>query len=84
MHSYRTTFSASPEIAKELKEIARTQGKSVSAVVSELLATALGKNEPSSQERLRFTVRPYSLELRPGFDPMRLGEILSDLEVEER
>jgi hypothetical protein len=84
MQSYRTTFSARPEIAKEIKDLARRQGKSISAVVNDLLATALGKGLSPQAERPKFEVRARPLGLRPGLDPTRLNQILYDLEMEER
>jgi len=82
MHSYRTTFSPSPRVARAIRELARREGKSVSRIVDELLQAALDQSGHERNANEGFKVEPFALNLRPGLDPTRLKDILTDLEVE--
>jgi hypothetical protein len=54
----RTTIDIDPTILRRLKQRARTDGKSLSGLVSELLATALRADSVRSPRRLEWTSRP--------------------------
>jgi len=83
MHKYRTTFTPTPMVVKEVRALALKQGKSISEVINDLLETSLKLKTSESVEVKPFRVKAFDLSLRPGVDPTRLRELLSDLEVEE-
>lgn len=83
MQHYRTTFSADPHVARALKDRAKIEGKSISAVVNELLQVALGYSESKSKPSKPYRVKPVSLGLKPGLDPAKLNELLYELQVDE-
>jgi hypothetical protein len=84
MHAYRTTFTASPSVAKAIQDIARAEGKSISSVVNELLQSALEGNISTKKSREPFKVVPFALNMSPNIDPTRLKDVLYDLDVEDR
>ena len=78
--SMRTTFSPDPDIAAQLKALARSSNKSMSRVLNEVLRAALGGSPPLVEER--FTVEPFPLGLRPGIDLLRLNQLADELDDE--
>ncbi len=76
----RTTFTASPDVADQLKIIAERTHRSMSKVVNDLLREAMFGSKPL-QVRERYSVQTRNLGLRPGFDPERLSALLADMEV---
>ena len=53
----RTTIDIDPTVLRELKKRQRREGKTLGRLVSELLTTALGDDEPALPEPLRWTAR---------------------------
>ena len=55
----RTTIDIEDPILREVKAIQKTEGRSMGAVISELLADALARRRPSrSRPPFRWTARP--------------------------
>lgn len=71
----RTTITLDDGLAADLKRRARTEGKSVSAVIAEAVRAQLGKPARSSR------VAPFRLVtvggggLQPGVDVVKLGAL---------
>ena len=74
----RTTFTPDPDIAAQLKALTLASNKSMNRVLNEILREALG-GEPAIGER-RFVVEPIPLGLRAGIDPLRLNQLVDDVE----
>ncbi|MGH2483233.1 MAG: antitoxin [Candidatus Limnocylindria bacterium] len=53
----RTTIDIDPQVLRELKKRQRRQGKSLGRLVSELLTTALARDEPRPTGALAWTSR---------------------------
>lgn len=77
----RTTFNPSAKVDRAIRERARREGKSISEIVNLLIEEALeGRTEGNQPYR----VRAHALGLRAGIDPEKIGELLYDLEIDER
>lgn len=53
----RTTIDIDPTVLRELKKRQRDEGKTLGRLVSELLTTALSRDEPESPVPFRWTSR---------------------------
>jgi hypothetical protein len=53
----RTTIDIDPQVLRELKKRQRRQGKTLGRLVSELLTTALARDEPQPSSALAWTSR---------------------------
>lgn len=82
MQKYRPTFTLDPEVATIIRKRALAEGKSVSAIVNEILQQALLGNDPKSGQFKPFQVEPMPLGLLPGLDPTKLRHILNHIETE--
>jgi hypothetical protein len=78
----RTTFTAAPDVADRLRELAARSNKSLSAVVNDLLRRAL-EGSYGEASRVPFKIKTRELNPRPGYDLERPSEILYDLQVED-
>lgn len=67
----RTTLDIDASVLRQVKRLARAGGKSIGRVVSELLAFALSKQDPSTRAR----------KLRWNAEPMRSRVDLEDKEA---
>jgi hypothetical protein len=54
----RTTIDIDSSVLRQVRRIARESGKSLSRVVSELIASALGSREESPPSRFRWRSAP--------------------------
>lgn len=77
----RTTFSPSPKVDRAIRERARREGKSISEIVNLLIEEAL---EGRSEGAQCYRVATRALGLKAGIDPEKLGELLYELEIDER
>ena len=82
MHSMRTTFTPDPDVEAKIKAIARSSKKSMSRVLNEILRQALA-DQNTVVQRPRFEVKPFDLDLNPGIDPLRLNQVVDEIEDEE-
>jgi len=77
----RTTFSPTPKVDRAIRERARREGKSISEIVNLLIEEALSGQTEGTQP---YRVKTRALGLKPGIDPEKLGELLHELEIDER
>jgi plasmid stability protein len=64
--SERTTLTLEDDVAAQLREEARRQGRSLKAVANEALRAGLRRY--ASAEGQTFTMRVHDMGLRPGID----------------
>lgn len=79
----RTTLTIDDDLAAQIQEQRRRHGHSLKRVINTLLREGL----QSRQERPRakkYRTRVHKLGLRPGFDPVKLNQLVDELEIEER
>lgn len=80
----RTTLTLDDDLAAELNRTARLSGRSFKEVVNAVIRKGLsaGDHPPATDDR-PFVVQPQSCGLLPGIDPLRLNQLLDQLEVEQ-
>jgi hypothetical protein len=79
----RTTVTLEPDLAARLKEYAHRRHTSFKAALNTLLRRGLAAQEPTASQRRRFAVEPHSGGFRPGVDPIRLNQLVDQLETED-
>ena len=80
----RTTLTLDDDLAAELNRTARLSGRSFKEVVNAVIRQGLSAGaQPSAAEHLQFVVQPQSCGLQPGIDPLRLNQLLDQLDVEQ-
>jgi hypothetical protein len=79
----RTTLTLEDDLARWLKELARSTDRNFKDVVNDAIrkGLSLGQRPPADQER--FVVRAKACGFRTGIDPTKLNQFYDDLEMEE-
>ena len=80
--SVRTTIALDDDLAEKLQELAHKRRVSFRSVVNETLRRGLSAPEPRSSHRQKVEVDTFESPFRPGVDPLRLNQLVDDLEVE--
>jgi hypothetical protein len=79
----RTTLTLDPDLFSELQALARQTGASFKEVVNTALRQGLAQGKKPAAPLPPFVVKPRSLGLRAGIDPLRLNQLFDELEVED-
>ena len=72
----RTTLTIDDDVAVQIEERRRREGKSLKQVVNALLREGL-RSRPRPATRYRVT--PHKLGMRAGYDPTRLNQLVDEL-----
>lgn len=79
----RTTLTLDDDLAEALNHTARHTGRSFKAVVNEAIRRGLAAGEqPLASKVQPFSVQPQSCGFMPGIDPLRLNQLVDQMEVE--
>jgi len=78
----RTTLTLDEDLARALRKLAHARGSSFKAVVNEVLRRGLMAGEKSCAPREPFRVASARRGFRPGVDPLKLNQLVDELEVE--
>ena len=81
--SMRTTLTIDDDLATALKALARDSGKTFKAVVNEVMRRGLTTGEKPVPDREPFKVESVRCGFLPGIDPLKLNQLVDELEVEE-
>jgi hypothetical protein len=78
----RTTLTLDDDVARRLKEIARSTERSFKEVVNDAIrrGLAVGDRPPTAPDP--FVVQPRACGFRTGIDPTKLNQLYDDLEAE--
>jgi len=80
----RTTLTLDDDLAAELNRTARHSGKSFKDVVNAAIRRGLSAGErPENWERPPFEVTPEACGCMSGVDPLRLNQLLDQLDLED-
>ena len=79
----RTTLTIDDDIAAALKDCARASGRSFKAVVNEVMRNGLTVGDKPLTGRPRFKVESARRGFLPGVDPLKLNQLMDELEVED-
>ncbi len=77
----RTTLAIDDDLFLKLKEAASKRRKPLTRIVNETLRRGLSAQQPRQQRHAPFRVEPFDSAFRPGVDPLRLNQLVDDLEV---
>lgn len=78
----RTTLSLDDDLAESLNRAARLTGRSFKAVVNEAIRRGLSLGDaPLGNRREPFVVEPQACGWMPGIDPLRLNQLVDELEL---
>jgi hypothetical protein len=79
----RTTLTLDDDLAAELDRVARRSGRSFKEVVNETIRRGLSVGAvPSTPEQPAFQVEPEPCGFQPGIDPLRLNQLVDQLEID--
>lgn len=79
----RTTLTLDDDLAAWLQRKARLSGRSFKEVVNEAIRSGLSRGDQAvTPQRHPFRVEPQACGLRPGIDPLRLNQLIDELEIE--
>ena len=76
----RTTLTLDDDVADALKERVRHLDQPFKQVVNDVLRRGLGPD--ASQPTDQYRVRTHSAGFAPGVDPLRLNQLVDELETE--
>ena len=77
----RTTLTLDDDLAARLKERAGRQNISFKQAVNDAIRRGLMKPDRIAESRPPFRVRTFTSDFQPGVDPLRLNQLVDDLEV---
>lgn len=77
----RTTLTIEPDVAVEIEERRRTTGSSLKRVVNGLLRKGL-RAEAEAPPPQPYRSETFDLHFRPGIDPLKLNQLVDELEVD--
>jgi hypothetical protein len=77
----RTTVAIDDDVLEKLKETAAKRREPFTKVVNETLRRGLAAQRPRQPKRTRFQVDAFASAFRPGVDPLRLNQLVDELEV---
>jgi len=79
----RTTLTLDDDLAETLARMARRDDRSFKDVVNETLRRGLLTGErPAEVSRAAFEVHPEACGFLPGVDPLRLNQLVDEMEVD--
>ena len=78
----RTTLTIDDDVATALKALAHSSGKTFKAVVNEVIRRGLMTGEKPVPDREPFRVEPARRGFLPGIDPLKLNQLVDELEVD--
>ncbi len=79
----RTTLTLEDDLARKLKELARSTDRRFKEVVNDAIRKGLSLGEPPPADQERFVVRAKACGFRTGVDPTKLNQLYDDLEMED-
>ena len=77
----RTTVAIDDDLFEKLREAAAKRREPFTKIVNETLRRGLSGQRPRPPRGARFRVEPFDSAFLPGVDPLRLNQLVDDLEV---
>ena len=82
MSLVRTTIALDDDLAEKLQDIAHKRRESFRKVVNETLRRGLSAQSPRDVRREPVRTDTFASAFRSGVDPLRLNQLVDDLEVD--
>jgi hypothetical protein len=76
----RTTLTLDDDVAAKLKKVAQRKRLSFKEAVNATLRRGLSTQELSENRKTPYRVSPFRSGFRPGVDPLKLNQLLDELE----
>ncbi len=80
----RTTVTIDDDIVEKLNHIKHKSHESFTRVMNDTLRRGLSTQDPPATKGVPFRVDTFSSPFRAGVDPMRLHQLLDDLEIQAK
>lgn len=77
----RTTVAIDEDLFVKLKDAATKRREPFTRIVNETLRRGLAAQRPKTTRRTPVQIDTFDSAFRPGVDPLRLNQLLDDLEV---
>ncbi len=77
----RTTLTLDEDVAAKLKSVARRRRLSFKEVVNATLRRGLSAQAVSKPREAAYRVQTFRSAFRPGVDPMKLNQLVDELEA---
>lgn len=77
----RTTVSIDDDLFEKLREAAAKHRQPFTRIVNETLRRGLSGQRRRTARPTPFRVEPFESAFRPGVDPLRLNQLIDELEV---
>jgi hypothetical protein len=77
----RTTLTIDDELATSIERLRKRQGVGLRQVINDLLRKGL-LAEAERPEPKVYVAPTFNMGLKPGIDPLRMNQLLDELEVE--
>ncbi len=77
----RTTLTLEDDLAERLKERARARRVSFKEAVNDAIRRGLSAPDGVAESAPPYRVETFRSALQPGVDPLRLNQLLDDLDV---
>lgn len=78
----RTTIALDDDLAEKLRQMAHKRRISFRRVVDEVLRRGLNAQEPARSVTPTYRVETFESPFRAGVDPLRLNQLVDDLEID--
>lgn len=78
----RTTLTLDDDVAGKLQQLAKRSGASFKETVNATLRRGLAAQERRAVRPPAFRVDPFNSPMRPGVDPLRLNQLLDQLDAD--
>ena len=78
----RTTLTLDDDVATAVKALARSSGRSFKAVVNDVMRKGLMTGDKPTPAREPFRVASAPRGFLPGIDPLKLNQLVDELETE--
>ncbi len=77
----RTTLTLDSDVAVRLKDLAERQKTSFKQTVNDVLRRGLMAQDLTRRRRPKYRVKTFNSALRPGVDPLKLNQLVDELEA---
>ena len=79
----RTTLTIDDDLADQIQEQRRRHGHPLKRIINALLREGLQSRQRRPRAK-KYRTRTYKLGMRPGYDPVKLNQLVDELEAEGR
>ncbi|HMR76229.1 MAG TPA: ribbon-helix-helix protein, CopG family [Polyangiaceae bacterium] len=79
----RTTVELDDDVAEKLRQMAARGRTTLRAVINDVLRRGLSAQRPRSERKAAYAVQTFNSGFCAGVDPLKLNQLVDELEVSE-